>query len=42
MTDTLLITLHNRSNTPENYQDGSIEVFKNGVLKGDFTLPDLI
>ena len=39
MTDSLFITLHNRSNTPENYQDGSIEVFKNGVLKGNFTLP---
>ena len=35
MTDSLFITLHNGSNTPENYQD----VFKNGVLKGNFTLP---
>jgi len=39
MTDSLLVVVHNGSNNPENYQDGSIQIYKNNIYKGDFTLP---
>ena len=39
MTDSLQVLLYNGSATPENYLDGSIEVFKSGVSEGLFNLP---
>lgn len=38
MTDSLLIKLHNGSQTAENYQNGQITVSYNGTLEGNFVL----
>lgn len=39
MTDSLLINVHNASEVQENYQDGKVEVYKDGSFRGDFVLP---
>ena len=39
MTDSLQVLLYNGSATPENYLDGSVEVFKSGISEGLFNLP---
>ena len=39
MTDSLFINVHNASEVQENYQDGKVEVYKNGSFRGDFVLP---
>ena len=39
MSDSLLINVHNASEVQENYQDGKVEVYKNGSFRGDFVLP---
>ena len=42
MTDSLQVLLYNGSASPENYLDGSVEVFKSGLLEGSFSLPGFI
>lgn len=42
LTDSLFISLYNGSDTPENYLDGSIEVFYNGLNEGSYTLPGFV
>jgi len=42
LTDSLFISLYNGSDTPENYLDGSIEVFYNGLNEGSYTLSGFV
>ena len=42
LTDSLFISLYNGSDTPENYLDGNINIFYNGLNEGSFTLPGFV